>query len=222
MKICTACKEYHTEIIEKENSEIEECSVEKCEIGHPKMKPQLPKTLIELTDQLKAETAQLKIRTAQLKVEITLNMDPQWGWAYIAPSHSVHYWWLWGDDKAECDYCDTKRPDDSKACDIHYEPWMWIEDIGAWIGGLLNFGGSRPAENCGGDGGVVNSRRDGVCLRKYADAPEVWGDRWLWARFASTYVTDCIFRNQYIILDYIPTESGYNWIEKIRRILRIS
>lgn len=207
MKICNTCMEYHTDVIGRANTEIEECSVQECEIGHPKMKPQLSKKIIKILDQVKAKT---------------INIDgPEWGWAYIAPSYSVYYWWLESCDLSPCDHCDTKRPDHSKACDIHYEPWMWIEDIEAWMGGLINFGGSRQARNCGGDGGLVNSKRNGECLKKYSDAPEVWKDGWLWGRVANTNVTDCIFRCQYILLDYVPVETKYTLIEKICRRLRI-
>jgi hypothetical protein len=69
---------------------------------------------------------------------------------------------------------------------------------------LINFGGCEPAKNCGGNCGLVNSKRNGKCLRKYDEAPEVFKTGWIYCLYVNTGIKDCLRRTQYMILDYKP------------------
>ncbi|MBU7016624.1 MAG: hypothetical protein HXS44_03895 [Theionarchaea archaeon] len=194
MKICEICITNHIEIVEENREkgyEITECCFEECEVGHPRFIPELPEELVALTERMKERTDHLE--------------SSPWGWVYIYSSEGVYYWWLRCSDLRP-DHCSFERPSDSDTCDIHVEPWVYVDDLKAWFGGLINFGGCRPAQNCGGNGGLVNSKRNGACLRYYFEAPEIWDDGWLWCSYSNTGVTDCIFRTQYMIEDYLPGE----------------
>jgi hypothetical protein len=211
MKICGVCIIHHKEMIEenrKKGTEITECCFEACEVGHPHFTPELPEKLKALTDHLKEKTDHLE--------------GSPWGWIYLFSSGKVYYWWLRCSD-LEQGRCSTKRPSDSEMCDLHVEPWVYVHDLEAWFGGLINFGGCRPAQNCGGDCGLVNSKRGGACLRYFSEAPEIWDDGWLWCSYSNTGVTDCIFRTQYMIEDYLPGERKKPGLYKrLRRLLRFS
>lgn len=209
MKICEECITCHVEIVEesrKKGLEITECCFEECEVGHPLCKPELPEELQSMTDKMKEKTDHLG--------------SSLWGWVYLSLTLETYYWWLRYSDLTP-GYCSTTRPSDSEVCDIHYEPWIWVRDVKAWFGGLVNFGGCRPARNCGGDGGQVNSKRKGKCLEHYKDAPEVWNNGWLWCSYANTEVTDCIFRTQYMILDYYPVKER-GLFEMLRKLFGLS
>ena len=208
MKICEECQKYHVEIIEKnceKGIEIEDCCFDECESGHPTFRPELPENLQNMTGKLTEKTSHVE--------------GPEWGWVYLF-TYKSYYWWLSCSDLGQ-GYCSKKRPDDSEMCDIHYEPWLWVDNLEAWVGGLIDFGGGRPAHNCGGDGGQVNSKRNGECLVHYEDAPEVWEDGWLWCSHAETGVTDCIYRTQYMVLDYVPVERKRCLLESLLRIFRL-
>lgn len=209
MKVCGECQKLHMKFIEEERKkgiEIVECCFEECELGHPTFRPELP--------------AGLKAMSGRLKEKAAYMEGPQWGWVYLHQSFGgVWYFWYRCSDLKQ-GHCSLERPDDSETCDIHYEPWMWVDDLKAWYGGLVNFGGCRPAENCGEDCGKVNSKRNGVCLQMYSEAPEVWDGGWLWCRYSNTGVTDCIFRTQYMVEDYLPLEKKPSWLERLRGFFR--
>ena len=134
MKICEECQKYHVEIIEKnceKGIEIEDCCFDECESGHPTFRPELPENLQNMTGKLTEKTSHVE--------------GPEWGWVYLF-TYKSYYWWLSCSDLGQ-GYCSKKRPDDSEMCDIHYEPWLWVDNLGAWVGGLIDFGGGRPAHN---------------------------------------------------------------------------
>ncbi len=195
MRLCNGClKRYGKSIKKILGVEVSECKFQECEFGHPTFKPELPYELAN-------KTAEFKERTKD-------KGSSTWGWVYFYPSYGdVWYWWLSSGDT--CDgigsiICFPWRPSDETNCDIHYEPWIWIDDLQDWFGGLVNFGGCNPAINCGGDCGKVNSKREGTCLRRYNQAPEVFQDGWLWCLYDATGIPDCVRRTQYMVLDYIP------------------
>lgn len=193
MKICAECHKYDSERVEKFRKagiKITKCKLEECEMRHPNFRPKLPKELAGKTEERREKTKHIKGST--------------WGWVYFDHSAlKVWYWWLFCDDLSE-GTCSLWQPSDEVTCDIHYEPPIYINDLGSWFAGLVNFGGCRPATNCGGDCGQVNSKRNGVCLRRYSEAPEVFVDGWLWCLYDATGIRDCLLRTQYMILDYTP------------------
>jgi hypothetical protein len=149
--------------------EITECKLEECEFGHPKYRPDLPKELAAKTEVLREKTKHIKGST--------------WGWVYIDAGGTAWYYWYDCDTRTPTRLCRPWQPSDIDTCDIHYEPGIYIYDLGAWYGGLVNFGGCVPAVNCGGDCGQVNSKRKHVCLRRFSEAPEVFQRRNLWCLY---------------------------------------
>ena len=208
MKICSECMNLHAERVEMERSkgiDVVECCFEECEAGHSTYRPELPE--------------ELRVQTDELREKTFTPEGPSWGWVYLSPSLGAFYFWYWCADLQQ-GYCSMERPKDSETCDVHFEPWIWIKDLKGWYGGLINFGGCRPAQNCGGDCGLVNSKRDGSCLRYYDEAPEVWRDGWLWCLYSNTGVTDCIYRTQYMVEDYLPIRRKWRIVEILSRLLR--
>ncbi len=135
MKQCRSCRKQHEEYLKKLlKVEIEECRIEECEFGHPQFKPELPKELAEKTEELRRKTKEIKGST--------------WGWVYInaPPFPLAWYWWIDCKTKEPVSVCRPWRPSDTENCDIHYEPWIWIQDLQGWFGGLVNFGGCEPAK----------------------------------------------------------------------------
>lgn len=206
MKICGECMNLHAELVaeRRKGTDVIECSLEECEAGHLTFRPELP-------EELKAKTDELKEKTSKLEGFL-------WGWIYLCPSLAFYFWYYCAN--LQPGYCSVERPSDSETCDIHFEPWIWIDDLKGWYGGLINFGGCRPAKNCGGDCGLVNSKRNGICLRYYDEAPEMWKDGWLWCLYSNTGVTDCIHRTQYMVEDYYPIRRKWSVIELLSRLFR--
>lgn len=194
MKLCSGCRKQHEGVLKKLlKVEIVECKIEECEFGHSRFRPELPKELAEKTEELKEKTKHIKGST--------------WNWVYIdaPPIPLAWYRYLDCEDRTPPWWqCQPWQPSDTTKCDIHYEPWVYVNDLQEWFGGLVNFGGCNSAANCGGECGLVNSKRNGACLKKYNEAPEVFVDGWLWCLHDATGISDCLRRTQYMVLDYIP------------------
>lgn len=192
MKLCPNCLKEYGKMLKKSGIKIIESTVEECEMGHPRFVPELPKNKVEV---LKKD-----IKHTQT------SKNSKWGLIYIYTDFPFipWYWWIDWETREPLYGCRPWRPDENKACDIHYEPWVYIPELKGWYGGLINFGGCEPAKNCGGNCGLVNSKRNGKCLRKYDEAPEVFKTGWIYCLYVNTGIKDCLRRTQYMILDYKP------------------
>jgi len=86
-------------------------------------------------------------------------------------------------------FCTKSQPSESSGCDIHYEAFMNFD--GYYTRGLIDFPGCKPAQNCGGPCGAVNTLKFGICVLTYDDLPLSVPDFTISAQYTLTTLDNC-------------------------------
>ena len=137
-----------------------------------------------------------RFRKIEEKLDSILNKEntnPRWGFITMYTGCGVFWWYLINGTESGCKYQSVPEPiDDTDKCDIHYEPIFWLHSEGRWVEGLINIAGREFANNCGGNCGIANSRKEGACMHHPEDYPELyWENTFIYAYYTSTDKGGC-------------------------------